>query len=328
MGNFQAFSLPPPVRASLLILAAILPIGEVLRDRLQLITGVGLIGCAGALLIVALNAGADLFRHPYESRITEDIQARIIVTQITLVRRILIALIILVTGAAMLMSWPGARAIGVSLFASAGVGGLIIGMAARPAISNLLAGVQIALTNPLRIDDVVIVENEWGRIEEIGGAFVTVRIWDDRRLVVPLTYFIEKPFQNWTRTSSDLMGTVFLHVDYAVQLAPLRQELTRLLRQSPLWDGRVGLLQVTEASEKSLQLRILVSAADAPTLWDLRCFIREGLLDHLYAHQAAALPQIRLRPFDGARAKSEDKSGAYGEASAGEGGLRPRRQGA
>ena len=178
----------------------------------------------------------------------------------------------------MLMVFESGRHFGTAIIASAGVAGIIIGFAAQKSIATLLAGFQIALTQPIRIDDVVIVENEWGRIEEITLTYVVVRIWDLRRLVLPITYFIETPFQNWTRTSADILGTVFLHVDYTLPLDSLRSELTRILEGSPLWDRKVNVLQVTDAKPHTLEVRALASAADASAAWDLRCHIREQLI--------------------------------------------------
>jgi small-conductance mechanosensitive channel len=193
----------------------------------------------------------------------------------------------------MLMVFESVRQFGTSILASAGIAGIIIGFAAQRSISTLLAGFQIALTQPIRIDDVVIVENEWGRVEDISLTYVTVRIWDLRRLILPISYFIERPFQNWTRTSADILGTVFLHVDYTVPLQPLRDELDRILAASPLWDGKVKVLQVTDAKPQTLELRALASAADASAAWDLRCEIREKLIAFLQTHYPASLPRVR-----------------------------------
>jgi small-conductance mechanosensitive channel len=179
------------------------------------------------------------------------------------------------------------------MLASAGVAGLVAGIAAKPALSNLLAGMQIALTQPIRIDDVVIVEGEWGRIEEVNTTYVVICTWDLRRLIVPLTHFIEKPFQNWTRRSADLIGTVFLHTDYTVPVEEIRNELRRLLEANPLWDRKVCVLQVTDAEEHTIELRALVSAANASMLWDLRCAVREGLIRFLQERYPQHLPRTR-----------------------------------
>jgi hypothetical protein len=203
------------------------------------------------------------------------------------------ALLVLLGLAAALMTVPGVRQVGTSLLASAGVVGLAVGLAAKPVLSNLIAGLQIALTQPIRLDDVVIIEGEWGRIEEITGSYVVVRIWDQRRLVVPLNWFIEHPFQNWTRTNAELIGTVFLWLDYRVPMEPLRAELQRLCAATPKWDGRVCVLQVTDANEQAMQVRALVSSADSGSNWDARCFVREGLIAFVQQHYPDALPHRR-----------------------------------
>ena len=178
--------------------------------------------------------------------------------------------------------------------------GLIAGFAARPVLGNMIAGLQIGLSQPIRIQDVVIVEGEWGVIEEITRAYVVVRIWDDRRLIVPLQYWVEKPFQNWTRSSAELTGTVTLWVDYRLPLEPLRQALRQACESSRDWDGRTCLLQVTEAGERAMQLRALVTAANAPQAWDLRCHVRERLIDFVQREYPQYLPRLRLEGAVGA----------------------------
>ena len=200
----------------------------------------------------------------------------------------------------MLMEIPAVRQIGASLLASAGLLGLVAGFAARPVLGNMIAGLQIGLSQPIRIRDVVIVENEWGVIEEITRAYVVVRIWDDRRLIVPLQYWVEKPFQNWTRSSAELTGTVTLWVDYRLPLEPLRQALRQACESSRDWDGRTCLLQVTEAGERAMQLRALVTAANAPQAWDLRCHVRERLIDFVQREYPQYLPRLRLEGAVGA----------------------------
>lgn len=173
--------------------------------------------------------------------------------------------------AAAMMSFEQVRQYGVSLFASAGVAGLAIGLAARPLLSNLIAGVQIAVAQPIRLDDVVFLEGEYGTIEEITTTYVVMKLWDWRRMVVPLSYFIEKPFQNWTRETSALIGSVFLYVDYTVLVERVREKLMEVARTSPLWDGRVVVLQVSDATkDHTVELRALLGARSAPTAWDLR----------------------------------------------------------
>ncbi len=223
----------------------------------------------------------------------DNLKAREIYTRVRVLKRVLAAVILVVTVCLILMAIPSIRQIGVTMFASAGVAGIVAGLAARPALSNLIAGIQIAFSQPIRIDDVVIVEGEWGWIEEIRMTFVVVRIWDLRRLVVPLSYFIETPFQNWTRTTADLLGTVFLYADYTLPVEPVREELHRILKTSKLWDGKVWGLQVTNATDKTVELRALMGAHNSSDAWDLRCNVREKLIDFLQREYPDALPRIR-----------------------------------
>lgn len=225
--------------------------------------------------------------------VEDNLHARRILTQTRVLSRTAMFAVGLIGLAAMLMTFPGARQIGTSLLASAGLVGIVAGFAARPVLGNLLAGMQIALSQPIRLDDVLVVEGEWGRVEEITGSYVVVRIWDERRLVVPLEYFISKPFQNWTRTSASIIGTVFVWVDYALPVEPLRRELRRLCESAKEWDRRVCVLQVTDANERAMQLRALVSSSDSSRSWDLRCLVREGLIAFVAREAPDALPQIR-----------------------------------
>ncbi len=224
----------------------------------------------------------------------DNLRARKIMTQFSYIKKIGFFLLFMITLCVILLSIDSVRELGLSLLASAGLTGIIIGLAAQKTISNLLAGFQIAFTQPIRLDDVVIVENEWGRIEEITLTYVVMKIWDERRLIIPLSYFIEKPFQNWTRTRSDLLGSVYLWVDYSVPIEKLREELRRLLNTTPLWDKKVEVLQVVETSEKCIQLRALMTAKDSPTAWDLRCFIREGLITYIQNNYPDSLPKLRI----------------------------------
>jgi small-conductance mechanosensitive channel len=194
----------------------------------------------------------------------------------------------------MLMTFEKIRQLGTTILASAGLAGLIIGLAAQRTIGTFIAGLQIAFTQPIRVDDVVIVENEWGRIEEITLTYVVVKIWDLRRLIVPITYFIEKPFQNWTRSSADILGTVYIYVDYTVPVDAIREQLHKLLEKSQHWDHKVCVLQVTNTSEKAIELRALMSALDASTAWTLRCEIREKLLEFIKDKYPQALPRSRI----------------------------------
>ncbi|GAL84889.1 small-conductance mechanosensitive channel [Sporocytophaga myxococcoides] len=217
-------------------------------------------------------------------------------TQIDFLQSISTIIIILVASSIALMTITRVRELGTSILASAGIAGIIIGLAAQKSIANLLAGFQIAFTQPIRIDDVVIVEKEWGRIEEITLTYVVVRIWDLRRLIIPISDFIEKPFQNWTRVNSDILGTVFIYCDYSVPLDLLRLELKKILETDgkAYWDGKVNLIQVTEASDRGVDLRVLISAADAGSAWDLRCIVREKLITYINTSFPGSLPKTRV----------------------------------
>jgi len=229
----------------------------------------------------------------YRIDVADNLRARAIHTQIRIIKRIILVVVGILTFAVFLMTFSKIRQIGTSILASAGIVGIIVGFAAQRSISTLLAGIQIAFTQPIRIDDVVIVENEWGRIEEITLTYVVVRIWDLRRLIVPITYFMEKPFQNWTRISADILGTVFLYVDYTVPVQAVREELYRVLKDSNHWDGKVWGIQTTNASEKTVELRALMSAADASTAWNLRCEVREKLIEFIQKQYPDGLPRVR-----------------------------------
>jgi small-conductance mechanosensitive channel len=222
----------------------------------------------------------------------DNLSARKVYTQVRIIKKILIFVILVVALSAILMSFEKFRRLGTGILASAGVAGVIIGFAAQRTLGNLLAGIQIALAQPLRLDDVVIVENEWGWIEEITLTYVVVRIWDLRRLVLPISYFIEKPFQNWTRTSADLLGSVYLYVDYTVPVQEIRDEVLRILKNSA-WDRKVWGVQVTDATEHSMQIRAIMSAPDSSSAWDLRCEVREKLIEFIRTKHPEAFPRFR-----------------------------------
>ena len=260
-------------------------------------------GRAGSiLLIVSLSWAAivfirvvkHIFLEKYDVSKDDNLRSRKFQTQFNILERILVFLIILISIGLILMLFDEVKRIGISLFASAGVAGVIIGLAAQRVIGAVLAGIQIAITQPIRLDDVVIIEGEWGKVEEITLTYVVVNIWDKRRLIVPSTYFFEKPFQNWTRTTSEIMGTVFIYTDYHVSFDALRAELTRLLKSTPLWDGKVNVLQVTDAKERSIEIRALMSAKDSGIAWDLRVFVREKLIEFLQKNFPESLPKTRV----------------------------------
>jgi len=252
-----------------------------------------LITATGWAVLGTLRALAEIVVHRFRIDHADNLAQRQLQTRVLVFNRIGAVIVVIFTLAMVLMTFPSIRALGVSLFASAGVAGIVIGLAARPTIANLIAGVQIALTQPIRVDDVVIVEGEWGWIEEITTTYVVVRIWDQRRLVVPLSQFIEKPFQNWTRKTADILGSIFLYADYTVPVGAVREELTRLAKDHPKWDGKVCVLQVTNATERSIELRALVSARNSSDAWDLRCDLREGLIGFLQQNYPQCLPRLR-----------------------------------
>lgn len=230
----------------------------------------------------------------YDVNVKNNLKARKIYTQFNILERIFIFIIIIFAVGAVLMSFESIRELGVSIFASAGVAGIIIGFSAQKMIGTVLAGIQIAIAQPIKIDDVVIVEGEWGWIEEITLTYVVVKIWDKRRLIVPTPYFIEKPFQNWTKTSSDILGTVFLYTDYNVSFDALREELTKILNSTDLWDKEVNVLQVTESKQNSVEIRALMSAKDSPTAWDLRVLVREKLITFLQQNYPESIARNRV----------------------------------
>ena len=245
-------------------------------------------------IIASIGLYTDLVKRRYSRADEDNLHARQVETRIDILARSAIIVVVLVAVALAAMTFPSIRALGTTLLASAGVAGIVIGIAARPLFENLIAGVQLALSQPIRIDDVVIVEGEYGHIEQIASTFVVVRIWDQRRMVLPLTYFIEKPFQNWTRTGSALLGTVFLYVDYSVSVDALREHLPKVLETDKKWDGAVHGIQVTDAKEATVELRILVSARNSSDLFDLRCNVREAMIAFLHANHPTALPTSHL----------------------------------
>jgi small-conductance mechanosensitive channel len=255
---------------------------------------VGLILLVGWVCLVALDIGAALYLRGYRTDVADNLLARKHLTQVRILRQAASVLVGLITVGFALTTVSAVRQWGVSLLAAGGAAGIVVGLALQPLLTNLIAGIQIAITQPIRIDDVVIVENEWGRIEEISVAFVVVRLWDLRRMVLPLSYFIQHPFQNWTRESSALVGAVMIYVDFAAPVATMRAKLEDVVRASPLWDGQVVNLAVTDVRDRVMEVRCLVSAADAGRTFDLRCHVREQMLAFLAADHPDALPRERL----------------------------------
>ncbi|WP_341522118.1 mechanosensitive ion channel family protein [Pseudomonas sp. G.S.17] len=256
----------------------------------------GLLVIAGFtwLVLSCVNAVGEAVAIHNPLDIEDNLHARRIQTQVRVLVRCVNALVLLFGTGLILMSFPAVAQIGTSLLASAGLAGLAAGFAAKPVLGNLIAGLQIAISQPIRLDDVVIVEGEWGRVEEISGTYVVIKIWDERRMVVPLQYFIEKPFQNWTRATSSLIGSVFVWVDYSLPVEELRAEVQRICEDIPhLWDGRVCVLQVADTNAKAMQLRVLLSSADSSRSWDARCHMRERLIAFIAKQYPQSLPMLR-----------------------------------
>jgi small-conductance mechanosensitive channel len=261
-----------------------------------------------AIAMVRLWEDLYVARCPIDAE--DNLLARRSQTRVGILAQTSIILLVLVGVAIALMTFPSVRALGTTLLASAGVAGLLIGLAARPLFENLVAGIQLALTEPIRLDDVLVVQGYWGRVEEITPTYVVIRVWDLRRLVVPLSFFINNPFENWTRRTANLMGEVFLFADWTVDVEALRTEIPKILSRTKLWDGQVQNCQVTDATDRAIQLRVLVSARNSGDLWDLRCFVREGILAYLRDHQPHALPQVRFESPAFAENRVEDVRGS------------------
>ncbi|MHC5797917.1 mechanosensitive ion channel family protein [Lacisediminihabitans sp. FW035] len=254
---------------------------------------------AGTWLAAALvSFGLGLATGRYRTDVADNKRARRAQTQIAIVRRLASVVMVIVGVASILLTFPGVQAVGASVLASAGVVSIVAGLAAQSTLANVFAGIQLAFSDAIRVDDVVIAEGQWGRIEEITLTYVVVHIWDDRRLVLPSTYFTNTPFENWTRHSSELLGSVEFDLDWQASPAQMRERLEEILAETPLWDGRTGVLQVTDAVAGFVRIRVLVTAVDAPTLFDLRCHVREQLVQWLYETDAAALPRTRIQSVD------------------------------
>jgi len=279
----------------LLVVRSALPLGlpEEYLAVVKQILSLFFIGLVSLLLVKATYVLDGYIINRFNIDEKDNLRARKVRTQLNVLKRIVIVLVCIMALGTMLMTFEKVRQLGTTILASAGIIGIVIGIAAQRTIGTFIAGLQIAFTQPIRIDDVVIVENEWGRIEEITLTYVVVKIWDLRRLIVPITYFIEKPFQNWTRVTADLLGTVYIYVDYTVPIEALRTELQKILKGTELWDGKVCVIQVTNTSERAIELRALMSAADASTAWSLRCYVREKLVEFIQKNYPESLPKLR-----------------------------------
>jgi len=292
----KRLGMPLGILIVITVVSVALPVDEIKGLPLDLHTVISI--CFNVVLawlcIIGITNIRTVVMAKYDITSKNNLKARKMQTQLVVIERILIVLVLLIAFSVTLLSFPKIRQVGVSLLASAGIAGIIIGFAAQQSISMFLAGFQIAFTQPIRLDDVVIVEGEWGWIEEITLTYVVVRIWDKRRLIVPINYFIEKPFQNWTRTSAEIMGTVFIYVDYGFPVDKMREELTRILKEADEWDGKVNVLQVTDSREHTMELRALMSSVDSPTSWDLRVKVREKLIGFVQQQFPQYLPNTRV----------------------------------
>jgi small-conductance mechanosensitive channel len=278
----------------LMLFAPALSIPDDLAGAFRHVLGIAFIATLTWMAIRTVAVIREIILSRFDVDQKDNLAARKIYTQFRVIERIIIVIVLTIGVSSLLMTFEKIRQLGVSIMASAGVIGIIAGFAAQKSIATLFAGIQIAITQPIRLDDVVIVENEWGWIEEITLTYVVVRVWDLRRLIVPITYFIEKPFQNWTRVSANILGTVFLYMDYTVPVRVIREELQKIVKGSDLWDGKVCGVQVTNATQQTIEVRALVSAADSSKAWDLRCLVREKLLEFLQNKYSASLPKTRI----------------------------------
>jgi small-conductance mechanosensitive channel len=279
--------------AGLSLAASIAPLPPGWAPIIRNILSVGFIALLGWIALTAFHVWMVVHLRRFKLDAADNLLARKHVTQTRMLQRVMNVLIIVITASIALMTFDSVRQYGVSLLASAGAAGLIVGLALQPVLKNLIAGIQLAITQPIRIDDALIVENEWGNVEEITSTYVVVRLWDWRRLILPLSYFIEKPFQNWTRDNADLIGTVMLYLDHTAPVEAIRAKTQEILSASPLWDKRVLAVQVTDFKQTTMEVRILASAGSAPRAFDLRCEIREKVITFLQQEHPHALPRFR-----------------------------------
>jgi small-conductance mechanosensitive channel len=279
--------------AGLSLAASIAPLPSGWAPVIRNILSVGFIALLGWMALTAFHVWMVVHLRRFKLDAADNLLARKHVTQTRMLQRVINVLIIVITASIALMTFDSVRQYGVSLLASAGAAGLIVGLALQPVLKNLIAGIQLAITQPIRIDDALIVENEWGNVEEITSTYVVVRLWDWRRLILPLSYFIEKPFQNWTRDNADLIGTVMLYLDHTAPVEAIRAKTQEILNATPLWDKRVMAVQVTDFRQTTMEVRILASAGSAPRAFDLRCLIREKVIAFLQQEHPHALPRFR-----------------------------------
>ena len=287
-------------------------------ESLRHALGLAFIATVAWMVVRTIAVADDMLTRRYATDVADNLQARRVRTQAQVLHRVVVVVVWIIAAASMLMTFPRARQLGTSVLASAGIAGIVVGMAARPALSNLIAGVQIALTQPIRLDDVVVIGGEFGNVEEIGATYVVIRVWDQRRLIVPLSDVIEKPFENWTRRTSTITGTATIPVDFTVPVPAVREELKRILDASPHWDKQAWNLQVTEASSEGVTLRALMTAPSAGVCWELKCEVREGLIAYLQRAHPGALARSRVTvdgavPRGGPQGQEAEGSGPGGD---------------
>lgn len=314
IGHLLAQYMYHATRYVLLILSVVIispAIGIDIDHTLGHILTVLLIASIANLCIQAIGLAREILIKNYDVKAVDNLHARKIFTQFRIIERIAVFLIIIFAIAIALMTFDKIREVGVSLLASAGIVGIIVGFAAQKSLSTILAGVQIAIAQPIRIDDAVVVEGEWGRVEEIMLTYVVLKLWDERRLIVPINYFIDKPFQNWTRTSTELLGTILLYTDYSAPVDKMREEFNRILNETELWDKRASALQVTNATDKSMEIRMLASAANSTNTFELRCLIREKMIAFLQQTYPGSLPYTRMEVSNLAQPGPEEPNPAH-----------------
>lgn len=304
-----------PSRLAMVLLAVAIagPVAPLTSDEAAAVrqcTIVGIVLVAGWFLLTAQHVWLVIYLRRFKLNSEDNLLARKHVTQSRILERIARTLIVILTLAAALMTFDSVRQYGVGLLASAGAASIVVGLALQPMLKNLIAGVQLAITQPIRIDDALLVNDEWGNVEEITSSYVVIRLWDWRRMIVPLSFFIEQPFQNWTRESAALIGTVFLYVDFTVPVIELRKKLEEIARASKLWDRRVVVLQVTDFKETAMEIRMLVSASTAGRAFDLRCEVREKMIAFVQQRYPDALPRIRTDLHD-ERARPRERAAAH-----------------
>ncbi|WP_018616322.1 mechanosensitive ion channel family protein [Segetibacter koreensis] len=280
----------------LITLNLVLPLMELNKTQFNIInkiTGILLIVSFSMVLVAVVKIFEDFLYHIYDLNKSDNLRERKIRTQIQFIRKLIISLIIVLAIGAVLLSFSSLRKIGTGLLTGVGISGIIVGLAAQRSLGNLLAGLQIAFTQPIRLDDVLVVEGEYGRVEEITMTYVVLSVWDQRRLILPINYFIEKPFQNWTRNTAEILGTVFLYLDYSAPFDEIKKEFNRLLEHTDLWDKRVSGMQITNSTESTVEIRFLISAANSGKAFDLRCYIRENIITFIQKNYPDALPAHR-----------------------------------